>query len=338
MANTEQINDISRNASADFLVLAMQGGESKHSRLIDGKLWISEEMLLQLYGTQKDSICDAFDAAYSQCELDVEDVRTCAEKGDACRWYSLSAVICMSYHIHSIQATEFRRYAAKLMAKFICDGYVIDKARMENGAVLGKTYFDKLAEELCEIRASGRRFYQKLTDLYETSVDYDRNSIITKEFYASLASRLHTSFSERVVHEDELLLRADAEQPNMGICTPSTRRVLLSDALDARSYLSIVEHSSLRRLVNMYLDIAEQNCREQIPMTMSDWVSQFNEFITMNEREILEFNESRCKKTAQKLGTKNAIAHAENEFALYSGEQDLRYMNDFDKLLAEVKK
>lgn len=241
-------------------------------------------------------------------------------------YYSLDMIIAVGYRVRSKQGTEFRKWATSTLKEYIIKGFVLDDERLKNGQYFGKDYFEELLERIREIRASERRFYQKITDIYaECSIDYNKDNNMTKEFYATVQNKLHYA----ITGETEAGLvrtRVDASKDNMGLTTWKNSpdgKILKSDTYIAKNYLDKEEIEELNRLVNMYLDYAENQAKKQIPMKMRDWIIKLNTFLEFNEYKILDGRGSVSAKLAKELAYK--------EYDKFRIEQDKEYKSDFDK-------
>jgi hypothetical protein len=246
--------------------------------------------------------------------------------------YNLDAVISVGYRVNSIRATQFRRWATQVLKQYAITGYVIDRKRMENGAFLGEDYFERLLEEIREIRLSERRFYQKVTDIYATSVDYDKNAPTTKLFFATVQNKMHYAITGNTAPE-LIMGRADSSKEYMGLTSwegAPDGKILKSDVSVAKNYLTKDELDSLGRIVNAFLDAAEDFAKRKIPMTMEDWAKRLDMFLEFTGREILT--------DAGTVSRITAKAHAESEFEKYRVTQDKLYQSDFDKLVEKSKK
>jgi len=243
--------------------------------------------------------------------------------------YNLDAIISVGYRINSKRATDFRRWATTVLREYTLRGYILDRKRMENGAFLDDDYFERLLEEIREIRISERRFYQKITDIYATSIDYDKDASETKEFFAKVQNKLHFAVHGHTAAE-LIYDRAAADRENMGLTTwenSPSGRILRSDAVIAKNYLTEAELESLGLLVNAYLDLAERRARSRIPMTMEAWVDHLDIILKADGNELLT--------DAGKISAEIAKAHAESEFEKYRVRQDRLFSSDFDRFLSE---
>lgn len=244
-------------------------------------------------------------------------------------FYSLPAIIAVGYRAKSTRATEFRQWATKVLETFTKQGYVLDKERLINGQIFDDDYFDHLISEIQEIRASERRFYQKITDLYATAADYNKDSIITKTFFATVQNKMHYAVHHSTAAE-LIMERANHKSLNMGLTTWKNApdgKIVKADVSIAKNYLKDQELSELNEIVTMYLDYAMRQARRHIPMMMQDWASKLDAFLQFNEADILT--------NAGKVSAEVARQFAENEFEQYRVIQDYLYKSDFDRLLEE---
>jgi hypothetical protein len=254
------------------------------------------------------------------------------EVGRDIEFYNLDAIIAVGYKVNSKEATAFRIWATNTLREFIIKGFVLDDERLKQGAKFGKDYFEELLERIREIRASERRFYQKITDIYsECSIDYDPNSDITKQFYKTVQNKLHWAITGKTAAE-LIAGRADAAKPNMGLTTwkeSPTGKIMKSDVGIAKNYLKKEELEALNRIVVMYLDYAENQAKRNIQMTMKDWAEKLDGFLKFNDYNVL--------KDAGKITHEIAFALAEKEYGKYHIIQDKNYESDFDKQIKKLK-
>ena len=248
-------------------------------------------------------------------------------------FYNLDAIIAVGYRVNSYNATQFRIWATNTLKKFIIKGFVIDDERLKQGGHLGKDYFDELLERIRSIRASERRFYQKITDIYaQASIDYDAKSPITRQFYKTVQNKLHWAITGNTAAEI-ISKRANAALPNMGLTTWKSApegKIMKSDVSVAKNYLTEDELKELERIVSMYLDYAENQAARHIPMTMRDWTDKLNAFLAFNEYPLLN--------DAGKISAAVAKKLAEGEYEKFAPIQDRDYISDFDKEVAKIKK
>lgn len=331
---------IIRNSTAEFLVFEKQAhADSIEIRYEDETLWLTQKMMGELFDVESNTITYHLQEVFKSGELDRESTarkfRVVQTEGNRqvnreIDHYNLDAVISVGYRVNSIRATQFRRWATQVLKQFAVRGYVIDRKRMENGAFLGEDYFERLLEEIREIRLSERRFYQKVTDIYATSVDYDRNSPTTKLFFATVQNKMHYAITGNTAPE-LIMGRADSSKEHMGLTSwerSPNGKILKSDVSIAKNYLTKDELDSLGRIVNSFLDAAEDFAKRKIPMTMEDWAKRLDMFLEFTGREILTDAGTVSRITAQ--------AYAESEFEKYRVTQDKLYQSDFDKLIEET--
>lgn len=243
------------------------------------------------------------------------------------KFYNLDAIISVGYRINSVRATQFRQWATGVLKTFAVQGYVLDKNRLENGQIFDEEYFEHLLDEIREIRASERKFYQKITDIYSTAIDYSVDAVTTKEFFATVQNKLHFAIHGHTAAE-LIMERADHEKEHMGLTTWKNApkgKIVKSDVSVAKNYLSQNELSDLNQIVSMYLDYAERQAKRRIPMTMEDWAKRLDAFLQFNEEEILH--------NSGKVSAEVAKSFAESEFEKYRVIQDKLFESDFDKLL-----
>lgn len=325
---------IIRNSTAEFLIFSSQAKEKGiEVRYEDENLWLTQKMIGELFSVTKQTISEHLINIFESKELAENSVvrkfLTTASDGKNynTQFYNLDVVISVGYRVNSKRATEFRQWATRVLKEFSIKGFVLDKKRLENGAFLGEDYFEQLLEEIREIRLSERRFYQKITDIYSTSVDYNPESETTKEFFAKVQNKLHFAIHGQTAAE-VIMDRANHEKNHMGLTSWKNGpggKILKSDVTIAKNYLSQDELDDLGRLVNAYLDLAERQARRKIPMTMNDWVARVDKFLEMDGSELL--------KNAGKVTAQFAKEFAESEFEKYRINQDRLFESDFDKIL-----
>ncbi len=334
-------NQLIRNSTAEFLIFTAQAGEqSIEARYEDETIWLSQKLMAALFDVDVRTINEHLKNIYAQQELSPESTirkfRIVQKEGkrDVARevdFYNLDAIISVGYRVNSIRATQFRQWATQVLREFAIKGYVLDTKRMENGTILGEDYYERLLEEIREIRLSERRFYQKITDIYATSVDYNRDAPTTKAFFAKVQNKLHYAIHGHTAAE-LIVERADSNRPNMGLTSwekAPTGKILKTDVAVAKNYLSKDELESLGRIVNAYLDLAEARARRKIPMTMEDWAKRLDLFLEFDDWDILE---DKGRVTAEL-----ARAHAQNEFEKYRIVQDRLFESDFDRAVKQMK-
>lgn len=299
-------------------------------------VWLTQAQMTELFQTTKQNISLHINNIIKEEELEedsvVKEYLTTAsdDKEYRTKHYNLDMIIAVGYRVRSKQGTQFRKWATKTLHEYIIKGFVLDDERLKNGQHFGKDYFDELLERIREIRASERRFYQKITDIYaECSIDYDKNNEITREFYATVQNKLHYAITGETAAEI-VRTRADSSKSNMGLTTWKNSpdgKILKSDTYVAKNYLNEKEIEELNRIVNMYLDYAENQARKQILMKMNDWINRLNAFLEFNEYKVLDGRGDISAKVAKEL--------AYREYDKFRIEQDIEYKSDFDK---EVEK
>ena len=327
-----------RNSTAEFLIFTSQNKEdSIEVKVFEESVWLTQTMIAQLFDVQRPAITKHLKNIFESGELDENQVSSILEhtandgKTYNTKYYSLDAIISVGYRVNSKKATQFRQWATSVLKEFAIKGFVLDKKRLENGSFLGQNYFDKLLEEIREIRLSERMFYQKLTDIYSTSVDYNKDDETTKNFFAKVQNKLHFAIHGQTAAE-LIFNRANSQKEKMGLTSWDNApdgKILKSDVTIAKNYLSRDELESLGRVINAFLDLAEDRAKRNIPMTMEDWATRLDKFLDADDREIL--------KDSGKITKKIADEKAITEFEKYRVDQDRLFMSDFDKLLLEME-
>lgn len=328
-----------RSGSGEFLIYKTQEqGDGVQVRYSNETLWMTQSAMAELFDIQKAAVSKHLSNIYADGELDksatvskmetvqVEGERRVARKLD---FYNLDAIISVGYRVNSKRATQFRRWATQVLRQFMIKGYVIDKERMEQGQFLGKDYFEELLEEIREIRLSERRFYQKVTDLFATSVDYDAQSPIAREFFARVQNKMHYAVSHQTAPEI-IYNRANANDKNMGLTSwknSPNGKILRTDVTIAKNYLGKDEIKDLGLIISAFLDMAESRAKRHIPMTMQDWAEQIDKFLELDERDILQ--------NAGSISREIANNKALSEFEKYRVMQDRLYKSDFDKMIGD---
>ena len=321
-----------RNSTAEFLIFTGQAGEDDiEVRYQDETIWLTQKLMAALFGvdirTVNEHLKNIFDSGELETDSVIRKFRITASDGKKynTQLYNLDAIISVGYRVNSSRATQFRQWATRVLREFAIKGYVMDKKRLENGTFLGEDYFERLLEEIREIRLSERRLYQKITDIYATSTDYNKDAPITREVFAKVQNKLHYAIHGNTAPE-LVSKRADSAQPNMGLTNwggSPDGKILKTDVGVAKNYLTKEEMQSMGRIVGAYLDLAEDMAARQIPMTMEDWAGRLDELLKLNRRNLLQ--------DAGTISAKIAKAHAENEFEKYRVIQDRRFESDFDK-------
>jgi len=302
----------------------------------DETFWLSQKRMSELFGCTTDNISLHLRNIFKEGELNQESVteEISAPASDGknyiTKFYNLDAIIAVGYRVNSVQATHFRIWATKTLKEFIIKGFVLDDDRLKQGKLFGKDYFDELLERIREIRASERRFYLKITDIYEQcSIDYNKEADITQKFFKTVQNKLHWAITGQTAAE-LIAHRANALKPHMGLQTwknSPNGKVLKGDISVAKNYMQESEIKSLERIVSMYLDYAENQATRQIPMKMEDWVSRLDAFLQFNEYSVL--------KDAGKIKHEIALKLATKEYEKFRVIQDQNFVSDFEK---EVKK
>lgn len=325
-----------RNSTVDFMVFTKDAGsDSIEVRVQDGDVWLTQKAIATLFDIDRSVVTKHIKNIFETGELDENSV--CAKFAQTAddgktykyKFYSLSAIIAVGYRINSQRATQFRKWATKVLETFTKQGYVLDKNRLINGQIFDEDYFEHLISEIQEIRASERRFYQKITDIYATAVDYSKDSKITKDFFATVQNKMHYAIHGNTAAE-VIVARANHKKEHMGLTTWKNApdgKIVKADVSVAKNYLLKEEIEELNEIVTMYLDYATRQARRRIPMTMADWAEKLDAFLKFNDAEILE---DKGKVTAEIAKT-----FAESEFEKYRVIQDSLYKSDFDKLMEE---
>lgn len=334
--------NIKRNLAMDFLSFSLENQEDFLEVIYkDDDIWLSVALMAKLFECSSDNIYLHLNNIYKENELDKnltsEEISVVQKEGKRevkrkIAFYNLDAIISVGYRINSYKATKFRQWATTILKQFSIKGYVLDKERLKNGSAINKNYFDELLEEIREIRASERLFYQKITDIYTTAIDYDKNDELTKEFFASVQNKLHFATHGHTAAE-LIKQRANHKKENMGLYTWKNApegKILQSDVVIAKNYLSQDELLELNRIVGMYLDYAEDRAKKNIAMSMQDWKGRLDIFLEFNEREILKDNGKISKKLADDF--------AKEEFYKFRIIQDKNYKSDFDKAILKALK
>lgn len=332
---SEQRSEMIRNSTADFLMFALDGdGEGIQVIVEDETVWLTQKAMAVLFDCSVANINQHLKAVFDSGELAQESVIknfliTASDgKNYATKHYNLDAVISVGYRINSMRATQFRKWATKVLSTFTRQGYVLDRKRLENGQVFSSEYFDRLTEEYQEIRASERLFYQKITDIYATAYDYDPQAEQTRKFFATVQNKMHYAVHGNTAAE-VVYGRADHRKPHMGLTTWAKApkgKIVRSDVSIAKNYLSADELRSLNEIVSMYLDYATRQARRRVPMTMEDWAKRLDAFLQFNDEEILS--------GSGKVTHAIAKAFAESEFEKYRVIQDREYRSDFDEAMS----
>lgn len=334
-----------RNSTAEFLIFTKQAGENTiEVRVEDETVWLTQKLMGVLFEVSVPTINEHLANLYAQGEIakwaTIRNFRTVQKEGsrEVARnvdFYNLDAIIAVGFRVNSVRAVQFRQWATGVLRDFAIRGYALDKERLKNGTFFNKEYFDNLLAEIREIRASERKFYQKITDIYATAMDYSADAETTKTFFAAVQNKLHFAIHGHTAAE-LIVKRADSDKEHMGLTSWKNSpdgKILKPDVVIAKNYLTEKELKSLDRFVTMYLDYAEDQAERNIPMPMEDWADKLNAFLRFNEREILDHPGTVTQEIAK--------AFAESEFEKYRIVQDRLFESDFDrhikKLLEEGK-
>ena len=321
-----------RNSTAEFLIFQAQSlANGVEVMYANETIWCTQKALATLFDVDRTVITKHLKNIFESEELQMDSV--CAKfahtaedgKTYSTQFYNLDAIISVGYRVNSTRATQFRQWATAVLRQYAIRGYVLDKKRMENGAFLTEDYFEHLLAEIREIRLSERRMYQKVTDLYATAIDYNKDAPTTRRFFAKVQNKLHFAIHGHTAAE-LIVERANAEKEHMGLTTWENApdgKIVKTDVSIAKNYLKGNELESLGRIVNAFLDLAENRAKRHIPMTMEDWAKYIDRFLTMDDRELLQDN--------GKVSAEQAKEFAESEFEKYRIVQDRLFMSDFDK-------
>ncbi|MCG2711590.1 MAG: virulence RhuM family protein [Candidatus Omnitrophica bacterium] len=325
-----------RNSTAEFLVFISQAGEDGIDvRVEDKNVWLTQKLIAKLFDVKIPTINEHLKNIFETKELQensvIREFLITADDGKnyQTKHYNLEAIIALGYKINSERATNFRRWATQVLKDFTLRGYVLDDIRLKNGAYLSKQYFKDLILEIRDIRESERNFYQQITDIYATAIDYDLKSPTTQTFFAAVQNKLHFATHGQTAAEI-IVKRANHKKEHMGLTTwkkAPNGKIIKSDVIIAKNYLNEKEIKYLNRIVTMYLDYAENQAEKGVPMTMNDWSEKLNVFLKFNDADILE--------NAGKVTAEIAKAFAESEFEKYRPIQNKLFESDFDK---EIKK
>lgn len=330
---------ILRSSAAEYLTFITATGESDVNAVyFDENVWLSQKTMGLLYNVETHTINYHLKKIFADGELDEASVirkfRITASdgKGYDTNHYNLKAIIAVGNKVDSERAVQFRKWANGIIEEFTIKGFAMDDERLKNfGTVLTKDYFEEQLERIREIRLSERRFYQKVTDIYATSIDYDPNAQTTRRFFAKVQNQLHWAIHGETAAE-VIYHRADSEKEHMGLQTwkdSPSGKIQRFDVVVAKNYLTEDELSAMAKIVNAYLDLAELRAEEQVPMTMEDWAEQFEGILRLSRKDILTH--------AGTISSKIAEQHALSEFEKYRVRQDQLYQSDFDRMLLKMQ-
>ncbi len=326
-----------RNSTAEFLIFTKQNKEKTIEVIVDEEsVWLSQKLMAELFGTTRNNITmhlsNVFEKELSENSVCKEFLHTAGDgKNYKTKYYNLDVIIAVGFKVNSKRAIDFRLWAINILKQYSVKGYVLDKERLKNGTFLNENYFDELLQEIREIRISERNFYQKITDIYTTSLDYNVASPITKDFFKTVQNKMHYAVHGNTAAEI-IVNRANHKKANMGLTNwknSPNGKIIASDVIVAKNYLTNEELKSLERIVTMYLDYAEDQAERHIPMTMEDWKSKLDVFLQFNERDVLD--------NPGKVSHKVAESFALSEFEKYRIIQDKLFESDFDKFMIEME-
>lgn len=326
-----------RNSTAEFLIFTKQNKEKTIEVIVDEEsVWLSQKLMAELFGTTRNNITmhlsNIFEKELSEDSVCKEFLHTARdEKNYKTKYYNLDAIIAVGFKVNSKRAIDFRLWAINILKQYSVKGYVLDKERLKNGTFLNENYFDELLQEIREIRISERNFYQKITDIYTTSLDYNVSSPITKDFFKTVQNKMHYAVHGNTAAE-VIVNRANHKKAHMGLTNwknSPNGKIIASDVIVAKNYLTKEELKSLERIVTMYLDYAEDQAERHITMTMEDWKGKLDVFLQFNERDVLD--------NPGKVSHKVAESFALSEFEKYRITQDKLFESDFDKFMIEME-
>ncbi len=325
-------NIVIRNSTAEFLIFMLEGKEDGIQVMYkDETIWATQKAMAQLFDCSTDNISLHLKNIFASGELVKDSVTeknsvTAADgKNYQTMFYNLDAIISVGYRVNSVRATQFRQWCTYVLRQFAIRGYVIDQKRMKNGSFIGEDYFEHLLAEIREIRLSERRFYQKLTDIYATAIDYNKDAPTTRLFFKKVQNKMHYAIHGHTAAE-LIVERANADKEHMGLTTwenAPNGKIVKTDVSIAKNYLRENELEEMGRIVNASLDIAENMAKRRIPMTMEDWAKRIDKFIDVAELPILQDNGS--------ISAEFAKEFAETEFEKYRVIQDRLFQSDFDR-------
>ena len=326
-----------RNSTAEFLIFQIEGKEQGVEVYYKDKtVWCTQKAMSMLFDCDRSVVTKHLKNIFDSNELSESSV--CAKNAHTAsdgkryqtQFYNLDAVISVGYRVNSIRATQFRQWATSVLREYAIRGYVLDRKRMENGTFLDEDYFEHLLAEIREIRLSERRFYQKLTDIYATAIDYNRDAPTPKMFFKMMQNKMHYAVHGHTAAE-LIVERADATREHMGLTSWENApdgKIVRTDVSIAKNYLKAVELADMGQLVNGVLELAERMARRHIPMTMEDWAKQIDTILAAGGNEVLH--------NTGKVTAEEAKEHAETEFEKYRIVQDRLFQSDFDKFLGEL--
>lgn len=331
-----------RSSAAEYLTYVASTGDQKDSvemRYEEENIWLTQKMMAALYDVDIRTINEHIKKVYADSELTPEATirkfRIVQAEGQrqvhrTINHYNLQMIIAVGFKVNSERAVQFRKWVNQIAKDYTIKGWVMDDERLKRGTYLTDKYFEEQLERVREIRASERKFYQKITDLYATAIDYDKNAAATRRFYASVQNKMHYAVHGHTAAE-LIVSRADSQKPHMGLTTwqdAPDGKIRKSDVTVAKNYLTAFELGQLNRMVTAYLDFAENMAQRKIPLTMQDWEERLNRFIEMFEYGMLQ--------DAGKVSAEIARIHAETEFEKYRIIQDQQFLSDYDRFVQEL--
>ena len=329
-----------RNSTAEFLIFQIENKEQGIEVMYAKEtIWCTQKAMAELFDVGVPAIskhlANVFETGELKEEATISKMETVQREGNRevkrmVVMYSLDAIIAVGYRVNSLRATQFRQWATSVLRQYAIRGYVLDRKRMENGTVLGEDYFEHLLAEIREIRLSERRFYQKLTDIYATSMDYNKDAPTTRLFFKRIQNKMHYAVHGRTAAE-LIVERADADKEHMGLTTWENApdgKIVKTDVSIAKNYLKQVELEDMGRIVTAVLEFAESRAKRHIPMTMEDWAKRIDAYLSSDERPLLD--------DAGSVSHEEAVLHAETEFERYRIVQDRLFQSDFDKYLGAL--
>ena len=329
-----------RNSTAEFLIFQIEGKKQGIEVYYkDNTVWFTQKAMGMLFDCTADNIRvhlqNIYDTGELKKEATTEKISVVRREGNrdvnrALQFYNLDAVISVGYRVNSIRATQFRQWATSVLREYAIRGYVLDRKRMENGTFLDEDYFEHLLAEIREIRLSERRFYQKLTDVYATSMDYNKDAPTTRQFFKRIRNKMHYAVHGRTA-EELIVERADADKEHMGLTTWENApdgKIVKTDVSVAKNYLQQMELVDMERIVTAVLEFAESRAKRHIPMTMEDWAKRIDAYLSSDERPLLDNSGS--------VSHEETVLHAETEFEKYRIIQDRLFQSNFDRFLGEL--
>lgn len=329
-----------RNSTAEFLIFQAEAKEQGIEVMYaEDTIWCTQKAMAALFDVGVPAIskhlANVFETGELKEDATISKMETVQQEGNRevkrmVVMYKLDAIIAVGYRVNSIRATQFRQWATSVLREFAIRGYVLDRKRMENGAFLGEDYFEHLLAEIREIRLSERRFYQKLTDIYATSMDYNKDAPTTRLFFKRIQNKMHYAVHQHTAAE-LIMERADAEKEHMGLTTWENApdgKIVKTDVSIAKNYLNEMELEDMGHIVTAILDFAESRAKRHIPMTMEDWAKRIDAYLSSDERPLLD--------DAGSVSHEEAVLHAETEFEKYRIIQDQLFQSDFDRYLGTL--